>query len=355
MSNRFFTAAAFAAILITSCSKEQAPEVIDEPREKVDLVIKLDGLFRSTKATVPDTADESKVNNLQVFCFRGDVIDGYKSLDSATEVNVTSTTGDHEIYALVNCPDYSAIGTKDGLLEKISELTRKNGSAYVNAAGDNFEMIGSLVKTIAVSDAEKPIEVHVKRIGARFKVGKVTRAFSSSVLSALPADKVKLTRIYLTNVVADSKYSFAGMEHTWLSSPMVKSGAIDKDFPLVYKSLPSDANIANNSSYNADVTMYAYPNPATVDNASSRVTRVVVEMFIDGAYYTYPIFVNNVLPNRSYEIKELIITKKGNPSNGDDVVDPGEDEAISNLDVDFTLVVDDWDLVLLGTDGTVTL
>ena len=52
---------------------------------------------------------------------------------------------------------------------------------------------------------------------------------------------------------------------------------------------------------------------------------------------------------------ELVITRLGNPSNGDDVIDPGEDDPIVSEEIPFTVVVNDWEQVLLGTDGTVTI
>lgn len=342
---------ASALLAVVSCNKvEDGPS---SSGEKVRLQVSITG-GAATKATTEDTADEAKVNSLQVFCFNGDVLDGYRKLEGVTSLTITTTTGQHEIYALVNCPDFSSVTSMDELKAKVSEINLKNGSSYVNT-GSNFEMVGH--ETVQVSDAivSGGVTIHVQRLAARIQLEKITRKFTGTTLAGLSADKVKVTRIYLTNVVADSKYDFSSMSHKWLSSSLNSPAAIQKDFSLVYADVNPDAAVAQDESYAQPFSFYCYPNAASADGADARVTRLIVEMSIDGQLYTYPVFIENIEHNHSYTIRELIITKKGNESNGDDTPDPGEEKPVVSVDVDFNIVVEDWELVLVGNNGTVTL
>lgn len=341
---RHFILAAAACVALAACNKEATPQ-IQVKGEPCDLTISLSS--RSvTKATVADTDSEAKVSNLQVFVFNGDVLDVYGSdATEATQITLKATTGARKVVALVNTPDFSATASYASLMEKVSLLS-------ANAA-DKFEMVGEKDVTLTASSS---VTVNVDRLAARLRLLKVTRNFSSPALAALTADQCKVVRVYATNAVGNILYSKAAASPVvWHSSALNAGAAIETSFPLIYSKLTTAYGLAEDASYESNISLYVYPNATTADSESAKITHVVLEMLIDGEYYTYPVPVAGIQSNRSMDVTELVITRLGNPSNGDDVIDPGEDDPIVSNDIPFGIVVNDWEQVLLGTNGTVTI
>ena len=136
----FAFAAALAALV--ACNKNEAtpmqPQNQPETLEPCELTVGIFGAM--TKATAVTTENEAKVNNLQIFVFRGDDLDAYASVDNAKELTLSCTAGEREVYALVNAPDYSAVPGKAALLAKVSELSANSLT--------NFEMVGSKSVTL---------------------------------------------------------------------------------------------------------------------------------------------------------------------------------------------------------------
>ena len=132
----FAFAAALAALV--ACNKNDVAPMQPQNQESLvpcELTVGICGAM--TKATAVSADNEAKVNNLQVFVFRGDDLDAYASVDNAHELTLSCTAGDRVVYALVNAPDYSAVPGKAALLAKVSELSANSLT--------NFEMVGSKI------------------------------------------------------------------------------------------------------------------------------------------------------------------------------------------------------------------
>ena len=356
--------AAAALVALAACNKTEAVVSVPEGT-RADVVVSIAGA--GTKATTSDTANEAKVSNLQVFIFRGDAVDAYGSADDKTSITLSATTGERTVYALVNCPSMASVSSLAALQATLSSLGLKAEGEYVNKDGDHFEMVGSLVHTIIASDATDGINVPVDRLAARVKIDKITRDFSrvsgeSSALAQLDASKFKIVKMYLGSAVDNAKYGAytsgshkvgAPASYTWYNSILNGDGsALATGFPLVYDKLATAATLAEDASYETSHSFYCYPNPTTEDGASAKVTRLVIECEIDGDYYTYPILLSTgVLNNHSYQINELVITRLGNPSNGDDNIDEGEDDPVTALSIPFGITVQDWEQVFVTSEG----
>ena len=105
--------------------------------------------------------------------------------------------------------------------------------------------------------------------------------------------------------------------------------------------------LAQNGSYVNTHRLYAYPNAS-----DEQITKLVVEVKIADHYYTFPIAFENLKSNYSYEIRNITITRLGNPSNGDDTIDPNEPtDPIVAVDFDADIAVNPWNLVLMGEEG----
>lgn len=342
MKNRL-TICAVALAAVCACSKQADALQPEGSGAKASLNVSVKG--SSTKAAAETIGDEAKVGSLQVFVFKGDNLDVYGQASGTTSMTLSATVGARTVYAVLNGPDLSGVVSKSALEAAVSRLS--------DNAADNFVMVGSQDVTLSKTSN---VSVSVDRIAARLRIKKITRKFSSAGLASLDASKFEITRVYVADAVTDNNYAVSKTSgFTWNNSTLGGS-AISTSDAFLYKAPASPVTLAQNASSSEEYVFYVYPNPATEESASALFTRMIVECRIDGEYYTYPVIVEGgVQKNRSYEVNELIITRYGNPSNGDNTVDPGEDDKIESFDIPFGITINEWTLVLLGDAGTITI
>lgn len=356
----------FVALLgsLASCDKEAGRVSFGTPvdaektiRDAV-LNVHIRAGFASTKTTTASEGDEAAVSLIEVLVFNANGgLDAYKSSDGTglQVTGISSSSGPKTIVAVVNAPGGSGIGA----LTDIADLRALKSRFKADNALDNFVMYGEQTFTLTPSGVND-VTVGVDRLSARIRLDKITRSFNDNApgLQALGADGFEVTRVYLTNVSDEVNYGYAvspAINAYWLTdeSPLKADTpaavAIDKD-DMVYEAAVSagDVNkLAQNASYVNTHRLYAYPNAS-----DTQKTKLVVEVKIDGKYYVYPIEFDALEPNYSYEIRNLTITRLGNPCNGDDTIDVGEStDPIVAVDYDLDLVVNPWTLVLMGEDG----
>ena len=312
----FAFAAALAALV--ACNKNEATPMQPQNEESLvpcELTVGICGAM--TRATAVSADNEAKVNNLQVFVFRGDDLDAYASVDNAQELTLSCTAGDRVVYALVNAPDYSAVPGKAALLAKVSELSANSLS--------NFEMVGS--KSVTLPQSEK-VSIDVNRIASRVVLKKITRSFTSEALQAL---NFKVDAIYLINVAGNTSYDLSAAPAKWYNVAENK----DELASLLYDAPAS--LITNGQSYSTAHTFYAYPN-----DLATNTTRLVIETTLGETKYYYPINLPEMAANKSYEIEEVKITRPGSDN---------PDEPVSFADATFSINVIDWTVVPV-TEGT---
>ena len=317
MKKSIFAFAAALAALVACNKNDVAPmqPQNQETLEPCELTVGICGAM--TKATTVTAGDEAKVNNLQVFVFRGDDLDAYASVDNAQELTLSCTAGERVVYALVNAPDYSAVPGKAALLAKVSELSANSLS--------NFEMVGS--KSVTLPQSEK-VSIDVNRIASRVVLKKITRNFTSEALQAL---NFKVDAIYLINVAGNTSYDLSAAPAKWYNVAENK----DELASLLYDAPAS--LITNGQSYSTAHTFYAYPN-----DLATNTTRLVIETTLGETKYYYPINLPEMAANKSYEIEEVKITRPGSDN---------PDEPVSFADATFSINVIDWTVVPV-TEGT---
>ena len=326
-----------AAAGLASCSSALSPD--DGP---ITLSVGVKYSSTMTKATtMTGTSGENSISSIQVFVFKQNqnayMLEAAAKADSSS-VDVTVTAGDKDVLVLVNEPvDYTAETDRSAILAKISNLPDNTASAMV--------MMGQ--STGHVSTAERILEVPVSRLMSRVRLCKVTNSLDNGY-----ADKnVKLVRVFLTSVAASAPFSPDGASSGFYATEGIGS-ALDLNGEgvssasvktavnsLIYKSISSEV-IGNGASYSTPVPLYGYPN-----DGSTLKTHLVVEMEIDGSYFTYPVELNSMERNSTCEITELVLKSIGNPSNGDDVLDPGEDDPIKFTQGTFNVTVQPWTIV----------
>jgi len=329
--------AAVAAILCTvACNKNM--EILrsaqndnnpgnEAQQERYDLTVSVrGGDLVQTKSTTITAANEVQVNNLQVFVFRGDALDAYASVNNDDELTVSCTAGERQVYALVNCPDLSAVSTKTALLATSSLLSQNSGTS--------FQMIGHQDGVDLPGDSPVTIDVH--RLAARVVIKKITRAFTAA---ALAAKSFSIDQIFLINVAGDTNYGETAAPSVWFNKQAYASeqAAFTYDAPA--------ASLANNASYSTVHSFFAYPNASADSDAavwSPRHTRLVVKATLGTDVYYYPITLPALESNKSYEIEELILTRPGSD-------DP--DKPVSIQECTFQINVLGWTTVAVADEN----
>ncbi len=341
---------------LASCNKQPA---VQATTEKALLDVCITAGNNTTKATTVSEGDEAAVSKIEILVFNSSGgLDAYKSSDGSGHkvTGISSTTGDKTIVAVVNAPDGSGVASVTDLTA-LRALTSRFKAAN---APDHFVMYGETPFTLTASGTNQ-VSVDVSRLAARIRIDKITRAMRSETggLASLGAEKFEIVRFFLTNVADDVNYGAsisADANAYWLTDESVHPGAavdIDKN-ALVYSAAVTTGSankLAQSSSYNNIHRLYAYPN-----SSSTQHTKLIVEIKIDDQYYTFPIAFDSLQPNCSYEIRNLTITRLGNSSNGDDVIDTDEStEPIVTTEFECEIEVLPWTLVLMGDEGNITI
>ena len=328
MRKGFLMMAAVAAVFGTmSCKKDNVPSMnhgnanVPVDGERTELTVGIaTGMTKSTTITADD---EVKVNNLQVFVFRGDALDAYGVADNASTVTVSCTKGNREVYAVVNAPDLKDIATKTDLLAAKSALSDNDES--------NFIMIG---KTNADLPSELPVNVEVDRIVSKVVLKTVNRAFTSAALAAL---NFSIDEIFITNVAGDVNYGLTDNPLEWYNKMDYNS-----EMAMFTHDAPA-ASVVNEEAYSTQHTFYCYPNKAADSDATSwspRRTRLVLKTTLGTDTYYYPVTLPELENNKSYEL-ELTITRPGSDN---------ADMPVSFEDCAFSISVKPWTVITV-TEG----
>ena len=211
--------AAVAATALVSCNKDRGASIPGEGRP-VEFNVSIQGA-PVTRATGTTYADESKVNDLQVFVFdEAGALQDYKAAGAAMTATLSATSGTRTVWAVVNAPSMADITTASQLEERASLLS-DNGR-------DSFVMTGSTTGEIVDGGT---VAITVKRIVSRVSVAKISTDFKYAM-----TDKVlTINGIYLINVAADNNYAVsAAAPVNWLNKLGHEDATMDE---LLYDGL----------------------------------------------------------------------------------------------------------------------
>lgn len=353
MKKTFVFAAMAALVSLVSCNKEATTPSIPQA-EKASLYVSVVSGTSMTKATGTvnttsaeyQTADEQKINNLQVFVFSGDARDGYASVDNKDNAQVSCTAGSRDVYCLVNAPtSLNSIVSKTALLAAVSELKED---------GDNFEMIGKKEAQTIASTGDTQIEVPVNRLAAKIVV--------KGIKNSLKTGKaLTVKRVFISNVAGQINYgltTYSPAAGKWYNKGGYKSasganlGSFTQDVEL-------SASVNNGSSYTTNHYFYAYPNNYAQANYAEtwapKRTMLVIQIESEGKLYDYPIDLGvDLASNKMYVVNTVVLENLGNDDDGGEGGKDEEDPIVGST-VKVSVDVVDWDLVLLGTSGDITI
>ena len=323
MKTHCYVTAALAALTLISCNRESAD--IDGKPVEVNVTILGTTLTRATSVTYEN---ESKVNNLQVYVFNGGCLEDYRDAGAAMTAQLTATSGERTVWALVNAPTINNVTTETELKAKVSQLTDNKT--------DGFVMSGCTTQELKDGGT---VPVTVKRIVSRVSIKKISTDFQY----ALAQENLTLNGIYLINVAADNNYAANGTPAAWINQLGHKDNGYDK---FLYDVV--GATVGNSKPYAKEHVFYPYPNPTKEDTYDGtwapRHTMLVVEVTFENNKGYYPVVLPLLERNKTYVIEEMVIRHRP----GDVPYKP-----IETGDATVQITVNDWELGL--NMGTITL
>lgn len=368
-----FAAASLIAASV-SCNKENAN--VPGDGRKVDVFVTIHGASVGDNTKVEYSSSRSdnevKVNSLQVFAFNGQNLEAYtnsivQGVDPVTsqpviQAVVPATTGEREIWAVVNAPNLSTVTTLAGLKAATSSLA-DNSAAH-------FVMIGSTTQELSsTNDATHPIDIIVRRVVSRVSIKKISGDFKFTMSDA----RFSVQKIYLINVVGSQPYEIGGTtadgilsgSTTWLNQlGYSASGASG----LLYDEFASPFMVTNSAFMTTQHDFYPYPNTYGVTRSAATLTLdspmgeggVYTTPFsprqtmlvIEGRFYEnasdltgvlgyYPIDLPALQRNKCYVIEEVTLSRR-----------PGTEpyKPIETGDAYIQITIQNWDATLsLGT------
>ena len=327
-----------AGLLSLAACNKTVSNVENAPVQRTTVTLRIAGT--QTRA-VEQTAEEAAVNSLQVLVFRDGGIETYASATGTKEVVLSTTSGSRSVYAVVNAPSLAGIEAENDLKASLRSLSDNSASNYVMAGHKNL---------VFAANNPDPFPIPISRLAIRVEIDRIVNNLANSVLAS---KEFKVNKIFLTNVNTKDKLID---DYTPQSEDFIHhTGALQTDNSFVYKSVSSGV-IAKGTDpsdgYNTVHSFYGYQNPQDLYS-----TMLIVEVKIGDKYYNYPLQLGAgaLESNRIYRISELQITRLGNDSNGDDIIDDGEIDPITVASATVEVSVEDWTVVLVNGDGKVVM
>ena len=324
MKTHSLVTAALAALALGSCTREKA----DIDGKPVEVNVTILGTA-PTRATSVSYDNESKVGNLQVYVFNDGKLEDYQDAGAAMTAQLTATSGERTVWALVNAPTLKDVSTETELKARVSQLSDNKTDAFVMSGFTKQELKDG-----------GTVPVTVKRLVSRVSVKKISTEFQY----ALAGETLTLDGIYLINVAGDNTYAADGTPGIWVNQLGHKDSGLDA---LLYDKLTS-TTVTNATPYEKEHVFYPYPNPTKDDTYDAtwtpRHTLLVVEVTFEGKKGYYPVVLPVLERNKTYVIDELVIRHRP----GDVPYRP-----IETGDATVQITVNEWELGL--NMGKITL
>lgn len=320
MTNRFILSLITIAFL-ASCSKENVPSPSENSGE---IVFNIEGLGDyGTKATSSYTESqtyEKKVNRVQLLVFGdGGRLDAYKNLGESTSGSVSTVTGTKSVWAVINGPDLSSIGSRTALETKAVDL-----SANSTDAASGFIIAGNASVEVKPGTPSS-CTIYASRLTARVSL--------SGITNNLPATygSIKIKNVFLSNVVGNQNLSGGAQPSTWYNRNGRTDGSGRSETTIINGSTHSAScpsltfhdcgqSISKGASFEPGTPylFYTYPNASTAapsgyqQTFNAQRTVLVITAEIAGSTYYYPVTLDKAAleRNKSYNVN-LSITGIG--------------------------------------------
>lgn len=314
MRKIYFGIAAVVVMCASACEKNVAAGLPDSAPAVLNVSL------TSAVTKVTDISGEDSVGDMQVFVFKKDGSLDACARASGGSLSMSCTVGERDVVALVNAPSCMDVKDYAALQEKFSDLKD-------NVPG-RFVMSGRTSCSISSSTS---VELDVRRLVSRISIVSVKNDF------ALPQYReadFRITGIYLVNVTGEMKYFSEDCGDLWYNK--MKNDLSSEVSSMAYSG-KLDVPVTAGSSYSVQHYFYCYPNSTSSDSSDSvwteRQTRLVVETSLDGKTYYYPVNIEGMKSNHTYEITEMRITRIGSDT---------PDIPVSSDVAGFAVSVEEW-------------
>ena len=329
------------ALLSVYCTRENlGSRTASEGTGTILLSVIPDGI--TTKATSPDItalSHETRIEKVDIYVFESSgLLNLHHQTDKISEaIPLSVTTGDKEIWAVLNGPALGGIIRVSDLKEAIISLQDNQATP----SGGTFTMAGSNTCKVTASGTAA-CNITAERFVARVRLTKV------DVQLPVSYGSVTFPYIMLTNVVADQRLDGGKGQGVWYNKKgRTESGAIIDGTSSAKAQAEAVTFYAWNKHVNNNTTVdltgepmyfYGFDNPATQDKTDAygafleEPTRLVVAATISGRTYYYPVTIPGLARNKAYEV-QLTITGLG--SDDPDVIP-------QRGDASATVIVKSW-------------
>ena len=328
----------FLAVML-ACQKDPVPVSEDGSAE---ITFSIDLPSPQTKASEATVYSwENTVNSIQYYIFNAEGrLEAYFMTTSPASVTRSVSIGRKTVWAVVNVPESRFSGCTS-----LSDFLSR-GVSFADIASYNFPMSGS-VSTI-ITTGSNTVSVQVSQLVCRV----IFKDISNALDNSLQGEDFSVGNIFLSNVVCNSRIDGSTPSALGWSSQCGRcSGATSPDeyveweedvsYPL-WTFCDESTDVIWDECYCMGDFFYFFPNPTVSDTCgwtypfTPRYTRIVVEIFIRGERYYYPINLNGAKRNHSYDL-HLTVTRPGS-------LDPDTFDWAEIQDVNITIGgFDDFD------------
>lgn len=334
----YVLSAAVAALSLASCDKETTMAT-PKAGDPVEVTVTINGGV-STRVTgvTPqegrnDSADEARVNTLQILVFNGGERETYRKVDGSLSCTLEATAGERVVWAVVNAPDLSSCETLEALERGVTGLSDNSVGSFVMAGSRTQELVDG-----------GTVPVTVKRVVARVSVGKISTSFRYERENY----SLDIQSIYLINVGGVNFYNVGGEPASYVNRLGHNDAAYDA---LLFDALDG-VSVSNGKPYETAYFFYPYPNThpeegeaqTFADEWDPRGTLLVIQaraLDADGSLVKagyYPVVLPALERNKTYHIDEVNITRLP----GDVPYRP-----IQTGDTQVTVTVNEWETGLV--------
>lgn len=311
--------AALAAVSV-SCQKETK---LPESSTEGVIYLNIDPGLTGTRADAPDISSrdyETVIRKVDILVFneQGQLNLYHPAGTSLNGIKLSVTTGQKEIWAVINGPDLSSVVR----LADIKALKTMLEDNVISGDGHGFIMAGSQSCMVTPAAEGNECTLTVRRFAARVALTRLSVNMSSAY------KEIKIDNVMLTNVVANQNLDGTAEPSVWYNKKgLTAGGAVidgtvgkEADCPgLTFRTVGTTVQNKNDLTIGSPWYFYGYPNPTAADAAEAdgsfkaEQTRLVITAEIDGQTYYYPVTLPSFVRNTAYEV-ELTIEGLGTDS-----------------------------------------
>ena len=290
----------FAVAAICACSKTPTEKAV-ENGNPVELTFRVP--VSATKAS--GAVDESSIGSLQVFVFGPDGQIQSSGVADGNSLQLTCTTGEKTIAALVISPVESDV-------RNLEDLYLLQSGYDANAAG-HFVMSGQIGKILTSSE---DVDIPVSRLVSKVSLVSVHNDFELPQHQEL---EFSLRSISMVHVPASMTYFDGSLSGDWIDRG--ESGLLYDAFTPVAVPYGESVEVGN--------CLYCYPNTSAADQIA---TCLLLEASLGNHVYYYRATMPQMQPNKCYNVS-MTITRPGSTT---------PDDAFGKEDATFFVTVMEW-------------